>query len=682
MAILDLHGNPQIRYGTMLYISHDTIRGLRINSIYRTDYGLDSATYTLHYNHITQLMDIIIQRDNGTVNTISDIDPLSGTVTGGGSIINWTITTVNINVLGSGYIRAHVARSTGDYLGYGTQDVDLYGYREITTDSSARINVANASIRKSGGTWGSYVDPTPGEVLELRINNYPDIGRKWVSIIQGNTRYQTGIIVTDPSKADNVKYDVLVAPSTHESWDAAVANGGILGSLDEDINISGFPVNGDLRLWIRATDEETGSKSFQQYHTATFSRVVNSLLPDPIIRSVNTEDGRLKVTVGHPYSTYKMIYLTYNGNTRSVPHTKSSVTVDMGSIPYGYTKSLSLYVRELSTGYKSNTISTNISGYWVSTVSPLRHIELYDGVMGTVPTHLEDIKSYLNGRVMVGATADGIGSITLDTLPVITANDTGLIVPNITIDTSITSDLVDSKDGPFGLTDNTLYFLDVNGNIIGKYDGTHLKVIGVFDSNTMSIPLRDVLVYKTESEYIFFRDHREYFIQFATTGIITQEEIMGLPTSFNDYTNGNFKISQSGNNVDWTWNNSPLVSVDVDTKIISTTCTLQAVDVIMNINATAPVFISGDYIYFINNQQVILWINPVTQIICLCGTHTRLEAGTDIYMESMGGNQYIIVSGDIIYFNGLISGIPATYMTLSSPNNNNYLSTPYQIEAL
>lgn len=689
MAIFDLNNNELIRYGTRLIVSEDTIRGIRIDSIFLNNYALDSSLYILEYDG--DMLSATQHRADGVSNTVNDIDPQDGTVTVGTGIISWTVTTDRR--LANGRIIAHIARVTGNYLGDVIQDINEFGLKKITTDSSQNIATANCTWRRDGGsTWntGNITGVIPGEVFDIRINSYPTAGRYFVSLLQGNHRYQQVVTVIDKNNKDNIEYEVKIG--TGDSWETM---NGVTGTFNENITLAGLDIEEPLYIWARGKNLETLAQSYQQLFDNTFTLEAGFVYPPPEIESIVTDDGELYVTLSHPYPDYKLFILKYRDTQRRVIYYIEPVTVYMGKIPYGYNHELTMYTR--AGGYNSDIISTTISGYWESSLPPLESTQVGAGTSIQPHTPLEDEKSYLNGRVVVKS-YNTSGSIFLDGQPVITGDVTGITTGNIDEDDNIINEIPNEVDGPFGITDNTLYFLNIEGKPIAKWYNNTLTATVIIDNHHVDIPLAEHLVYKTQSAYLLFRDNRQWWLQFGIDRLVVHEAIHSEPIEpLPEYVESGFSISQLGNYITWKYDGNNILTVDLEERIIQSDYVLDN-DVYTVSIAIAPKPIQHSPV---TGQDIILLVNPYmwkyaggsplksyTILAKIMYSDKKLnlpvknsvfQAGVNI--PSTGDTSFLTVDDNgMLLFNGLYMGEVVTYLTFNIINNIRYLQTPFALQ--
>lgn len=690
MAIFDLNGNEQIRYGTRVIVSEDTIRGLRIDSIFLSSYGLDSAMYTIE--HEGGLLTLTQQTAAGVTSVTGDVSPDASTAVVGSATISWTVTS-DIGALMDGRITAHVARPAGDYLGGTTQAVGEHSYRKITTNSAQNIATANCSWRRPGeGAWktGTITDVTPGETLEIRTNTYPTPGRKWLSLLQGNHRYQSAVTVIDPAAANNTSYDVRIG--TGDSWDDWQ---GVTGTFDEDITLTGLDTDEPLCIWIRGTALETFAQSYQQLHDRTFTLVDGRVYPPPEIVELSTTDGELLVSITHPYDGYKMLVLRYRGTERRLMHTGTPLTVNMSVVPYGFSHELTAYAS--AEGYTSATITEPVSGYWQPSLDPVEHTQIGAGTTVEGVSPLVATQSYLGGRVVV-AVDNTAGSITFDGVPIATGNALNVTVPALVEDASVMEDVVDETDGAFGITGNTLYLLNVDGAPVGKWDGTTLAVAGLIDQHHVPIPLAGVATYATEAAHLFFRDHRHWWLQLGRDRVVVHGLVNEEPVStLDDFVVSRFSISQQGDMVLWELDGEAVLTADLAERTLTAPHSIRilaagsgasfpelpwfsysvaAQQYLIAFRDTARQLPSGAHPSFLE----FIKDNGLPPLRMRMPLYSYIHAGTDDTPTTAHRSLVTVDDSGMILFNAKYQGEIMTYMALSQDSQNRtVLRTPFAL---
>ncbi len=557
--ILDAQKKPCVRYGDLIHVISDSVRGVRILSARKSDYSLDENFYRLAV--VGDTAQLLGWTSTGVAIESSVVALSAGQVTASGVTVRWTVTSAQ-HV--DGEIVFRVGRTIHDcFTGAAGTVNSEQPTLTLYTDILASISVAGAQISRDKIVWGASVTPLSiDDPIYIRRNDNATPGRYYVHVIQGEYRYSSEYILVDPSQHGNKTSEIKIG--TGATWDTAT---GVTGVLDTDIDVSTL-VEADkdtpLKIWTRRKDLYTGATSLAQLpYTTVVIEADGSLynIEPPVITNVSTDDGMLRITATHA-DRDAVIVVEYGGITRR----GASGELTVGRILWGYDGTVSVWAE--SPRGKSSVQHVPVDGFWrVSIPAPVQPAA-YAGFVGKTTDTIEITKSY--GARVVYRVLNGTAEILFDDAVVLRCDSTAVyFAGDIIVDTM-------PAKRPTGealqVVDDTLYLVAPDGTVAGVIDGDKFYVRFLWERQTLlTVPVRNTALYQSSDAWWLFRDHGKPWLVIKPEGISFEGEIVAdsidEPT-IPDYVNGKFRITSSGGATYWLWDGEPFVKV-TDTDFIT-----------------------------------------------------------------------------------------------------------------
>ena len=595
--ILDAQKKPCVRYGDLLHVASDSVHGVRILSARKSDYSLDENFYKLVVRGDSAHL-LGWTRTGGAIK--SSVVALSdGQVTASGVTVTWTVTSARH---ADGEIVFRVGRTLHDCFTGGAGTVNsTQPTMTLYTDSLSAISVTGAQISLDKITWGSSVTPIDvNNKIYIRRNDNATPGRYFVHVIQGAYRYSSEYILVDPAQQGSKTTDIKIGSGA--TWDKATGVTGILGT---DIDVSALvddERDTPLKIWTRRKDLFTGASSLAQLpYTEVVIEADGDLydIEPPTITSVSTTDGMLRISAEHPDSD-AVIVVSYNGVTRR----GASGELTVGRVQWGYDGVASVWAE--SQRGKSSVQAVPVDGFWTVSIPASVQPTAYAGIVGRTTDPINISKAY--GARVVYRVINGTAEILFDDAVVLRCDST-----KVYFDGDIIVDAMPGKR-PTGealqVVDDTLYFVAPDGTVSGIIDGDKFYVRFFWERQTLlTVPVRDTALYQSADSWWLFRDQGIPWLVISQDGISFEGEIVAesidAPT-IQDYENGDFRITASGGNVYWLWNDIPFVKV-TDTDFI-TPYALRSEE-LDGVKRNSGIHVDGNVINFAVNKSTMLSVD-------------------------------------------------------------------------
>lgn len=596
--ILDAQKKPCVRYGDLIHVISDSVRGVRILSARKSDYSLDENFYRL-----------VVRGDSAQLQgwtrdgiaIVSAVVPLSaGQVIASGVTVTWTVTSqLHVN----GKIVFRVAHTLHDCFTGGAGTVNsTQPIMTLYTDSLSVISVTGAQISRNKIVWSSSVTPLSiDDPIYIRRNDNATPGLYYVHVIQGQYRYSSEYILVDQAQQGNKTTDIKIGSGA--TWDTAT---GVTGVLDTDIDVSTL-VEADkdtpLKIWTRRKDLYTGVSSLAQLpYTEVVIEADGDLydIEPPTITSVSTTDGMLRISAEHPDSD-AVIVVSYNGVTRR----GASGELTVGRVQWGYDGVASVWAE--SQRGRSPVQHVPVDGFWqVSITAPVQPTA-YAGVVGKTTDPINVSKAY--GARVVYRVINGTAEILFDDDVVLRCDST-----KVYFDGDIVVISAMPAKRPTGealqVVDDKLFLVAPDGTVSGIIDGDKFYVRFFWERQTLlAVPVRDTALYQSADSWWLFRDQGVPWLVISQDGISFEGEIVAdsidVPT-IQDYVNGKFRITRSAGNVYWLWDGVPFVKV-TDTDFI-TPYALRSEE-LDGVKRNIGIHVDGNVINFVVNKSTMLSVD-------------------------------------------------------------------------